>query len=245
MHIIIDCRENKLIELFSPEAIKVESLKIGDIVFRNDKGEDIVIIERKSVADLAASISDGRYNEQSYRLNACDTTNHNIIYLIEGDIRAQTKFSRITPDILYSSITSICLYKGFSLFATHDLQETFKVIQCMFKKVCKNIDDGKHLYTANIPAPSATCGEYIDVMKNAKKTNITSGNIAEIMLSQIPSVSKNIAKVVMEEYRTLANLMDAITQKDEKLDMLKMKDSKGKERRISKTAIENIKTYLI
>tara|TARA_Y100000768_G_scaffold388976_1_gene389560 strand:+ start:2441 stop:3169 length:729 start_codon:yes stop_codon:yes gene_type:complete len=242
MHLVIDCRENKLIELFSQEAIKVESLKIGDIVFRNDEGEDVVIIERKSVADLAASISDGRYNEQSYRLNACDTNNHNIIYLIEGDIRSQTKFSRITPDILYSSITSICLYKGFSLFATHDLQETFRFIQCMFKKVCKNNQEGKQLYTKNTTTGD---GDYIDAIKNAKKSNINSGNIAEIMLSQIPSVSKNIAKVVMDEYRTLAKLMEAITQNDEKLGMLKMKDSKGKERKINKTAIENIKTYLI
>jgi len=240
MHIIIDCRENKLIELFSPEAIKVESLNIGDIVFRNDDGQDVVIIERKSVADLAASISDGRYNEQSYRLNASDTKNHNIIYLIEGDIRTQTSHSRITPEILYSSITSISLFKGFSLFTTHDVVETSTFIQHMFKKVCKNMKDGKQFYNVDAPV-----GEYIDAMKNAKKSNITSGNVAEIMLSQIPSVSKNIAKIVMGEYRTLGKLMEAISQGDEKLSLLKMKDSKGKERRISKTAIENIKTYLI
>ena len=82
MHLVIDCRENKLIELFSQEAIKVESLSIGDIVFRNDEGEDVVIIERKSVADLAASISDGRYNEQSYRLDNHELENHNIFYTI-------------------------------------------------------------------------------------------------------------------------------------------------------------------
>lgn len=242
MHIVIDCRENKLIELMrsAGRSIEVESLNIGDIVFRDETGKDIVIIERKSVADLAASISDGRYNEQSYRLNSCDTKNHNIIYLIEGDIRTQVSHSRITPDILYSSITSIILFKGFSLFATHDVVESSNLITQMFKKVCKNIKDGKLFYNSSAPV-----GEYMDVMKSAKKSNITSGNVAEIMLSQIPNVSKNVAKIVMAEYGTLGKLMEAITQGCVKLPQLKMKDSKGNERKISKTAIENIKTYLI
>jgi len=40
------------------------------------------IVERKTADDLAASIMDGRYEEQKYRLKICGLTN--VIYLVEG-----------------------------------------------------------------------------------------------------------------------------------------------------------------
>ena len=46
---------------------------------------DFLIIERKSLSDLIASIKDGRYNEQSYRLiHSSGLYRHHIVYLIEG-----------------------------------------------------------------------------------------------------------------------------------------------------------------
>ena len=41
-----------------------ENLPIGDIIIYDDDGTEKVIIERKSLNDLAASIGDGRYDEQ-------------------------------------------------------------------------------------------------------------------------------------------------------------------------------------
>ena len=58
--------------------IEKENLPIGDIIIYSDEGEEIAIIERKTLADLAASIRDGRYSEQSYRLNNCKLHNHAI-----------------------------------------------------------------------------------------------------------------------------------------------------------------------
>ena len=96
MLIRIDNREQDLIRLmnqliitvptFKELQISVEVLPIGDIIFTEDD-VDKVIIERKSVSDLLASIKDGRYEEQSYRLNGIQGhANHNTIYLIEGDV---------------------------------------------------------------------------------------------------------------------------------------------------------------
>ncbi len=67
-------------------SIKKEQLAIGDIILEDDKGEVIIIFERKTLYDLAASIRDGRYNEQSFRLDKENIHNHNILYIIEGDI---------------------------------------------------------------------------------------------------------------------------------------------------------------
>ena len=40
------------------------------------------LIERKTADDLAASILDGRYEEQKFRLKSCGISN--VIYLVEG-----------------------------------------------------------------------------------------------------------------------------------------------------------------
>ena len=94
MNIKIDVREVALIKIINANLEMIsnykdlklvqEQLPLGDIII-NDGLNDLVIIERKSLSDLAASIKDGRYEEQSYRLNGLPHHNHNIIYLIEGD----------------------------------------------------------------------------------------------------------------------------------------------------------------
>lgn len=49
--------------------IKSERLPLGDIILHDPVSDkDIVLFERKTLNDLAASIQDGRYKEQSFRL---------------------------------------------------------------------------------------------------------------------------------------------------------------------------------
>ena len=123
MKIAIDYRETKLVELcksyiekmnFKNNEIELvtENLALGDIIISNDDKE-IIIIERKSLNDLASSIKDGRYKEQSFRLNNYNIHNHNIIYLIEGDWNDYNrgKFNKsINQHTLTSSIISINYY---------------------------------------------------------------------------------------------------------------------------------------
>ena len=50
--------------------IEVTNLELGDyLIYDEINDKTLVIIERKSLSDLEASIKDGRYNEQSFRLN--------------------------------------------------------------------------------------------------------------------------------------------------------------------------------
>ena len=75
----------EIIPSYKELEIVVESLPLGDVIICGNNKEEKILIERKSLSDLAASIKDGRYEEQSYRLNGSPYHNHNIIYLIEGD----------------------------------------------------------------------------------------------------------------------------------------------------------------
>ena len=154
MIIKLDCREITLINavrIYIKERelqnIKVETcnLDVGDIIILDDRNPDMqpiekVIIERKSIKDLAASIRDGRYQEQSFRLSNDPTPNHNIIYLIEGDIETykQDNFGRgqkIDRRTIYSAITMIQLYKGFSVFRTNCIAESAVWLVCMTDKM--------------------------------------------------------------------------------------------------------------
>jgi len=161
MYIKIDNRENELIEqiknlvLFIPSfkqiKVLVENLPLGDVIIANDS-EDKLIIERKSINDLLASIKDGRYEEQSYRLNGLNHHNHNIIYLIEGDIN---RYNRFKPDnkveklTTYSAMFSLNYFKGFSVFRSFNIEETALVICNMAYKLEKDINAGKLPYYSN------------------------------------------------------------------------------------------------
>jgi len=149
MLIKIDTREAALfqqiqtqisfIPVFKSIEIRSETLPIGDIIISDGK-EDILIVERKSVADLLSSIKDGRYEEQSYRLNGLAHHNHNIIYLIEGDINKLNRFksdSSVEKLTLYSAMFSLNYYKGFSVFRSFSMEETANVLCNMAYKLAK------------------------------------------------------------------------------------------------------------
>ena len=137
MFIKVDYREKDLqdklsyyisfIPAFRNLKVISENLPIGDVIISNNN-EDILILERKTVSDLLSSIKDGRYEEQSYRLNGEKIHNHNIIYLIEGDLSKlnintfkDVKMEKLT---FYSAIFSLNYFKGFSVIRTFSLDET-------------------------------------------------------------------------------------------------------------------------
>ena len=122
MQIVIDTREHELIrhieilkkdKKYDDVTVKTKELDVGDILLCKDN-TILNIIERKTMNDLLASIKDGRYNEQSFRLNEVDISNHNIVYLLEG---------KITKDktTIFSSMFSLMMYKGFSVIKTDNI----------------------------------------------------------------------------------------------------------------------------
>jgi crossover junction endonuclease MUS81 len=160
MIIKIDTREQELLTnikklvlflpIFKQLKVETENLPLGDIIIADDK-EEKLIIERKTVNDLLSSIKDGRYEEQSYRLNGLEHHNHNIIYLIEGDVNKVNRFkeNQIEKLTSYSAMFSLNYYKGFSIFRTFNLDETALIICNMAYKLEKENLSGKKGYYSN------------------------------------------------------------------------------------------------
>ena len=75
MQVLVDCRESSLLNQMNAQNLLYDlsinivskNLNLGDIVISDVSENPIVIIERKTPIDLAASIKDGRFKEQSER----------------------------------------------------------------------------------------------------------------------------------------------------------------------------------
>jgi ERCC4-type nuclease len=157
LHIILDTREHELISLFNsrpttavPISWSTSSLPLGDVLFvkghPDGRTEEVLLVERKAVADLAGSIQDGRYNEQSLRLHHYPIHNHNIIYIIEGNISTyHSRYSRVDAGALHSAVFSLLFYKGFSTIHTVNIQQTYEWIVRAYSKIIKEQEkkDGK------------------------------------------------------------------------------------------------------
>jgi ERCC4-type nuclease len=264
MKIRVDNREQELLKhirelivnipLFKDLEVQVENLPLGDIIISNNV-EDKLFIERKSINDLSASIKDGRYEEQSYRLNGLNHPNHNIIYLIEGDINRVNRFkdNKMEKLTLYSSIFSLNYYKGFSVIRTFSIDETAIFVCNSANKLKKGESENKLPYYQNILKPvleeneetTSTDKDYVSVVKKIKKDNITPNNIGEIMLCQIPGISSITAGAIMNKFTTFSNLITQIQENENCLKDISYTNSKNQIRKVNKTCLVNIVKFLL
>lgn len=282
MHLFIDNREPieliKAIQaagsLINDNKITffVKKLEVGDFVLYDETRQtDLIIIERKSLSDLEASVKDGRYNEQSYRLSQLDIPNHNIYYLLEGNMSTYRN-----SKLIASCLTSLSFFKGFSVLNTLNMSGTAKLIVDIVSKITKEYDkvpyyvsDKLRNYennkiinvntsneqnndlvdeTVNIETNTQiniqtqnNDNEYCHVLKASKKSNVTRDNIGSIMLMQIPGVSNQTSIAIMKEYVNVSNLIKNIETNPNCLDNIKLESN----RKISKSAINSIKEYLL
>jgi ERCC4-type nuclease len=252
-----DARENRKFH-----KMKIEQLHIGDIVFEDDLGNPILIFERKTLVDLAASIKDGRYNEQSFRLDKEPAHNHNIIYIIEGDIeRYNEKRTHISKKTLISSMFSLLYYKGFSVLRTNGICETADTIVFFADKYDKTRINEKNrkpyyeLTTRGVETIQSVVEElneteesekYCGVVKGHKEKNeyITPENINIIMLSCIPGINSKTATQIMSEYKTVQNLLYQLEMDPTCLNTFMIKTELGNMRKINKNCVDNIKKFL-
>ena len=284
MIIKVDNRESELLkkieylvqnnEYYKEIKISVENLPLGDFII-NDEVNDLIIIERKTINDLLASIKDGRYEEQSYRLNGINHPNHNITYLIEGNIsNTNSKLIKQKNEkeqsMVYSAMFSVCYFKGFTVMRSFDMSETATILCNMAYKLIKSKDRSMYYQTSISISTSKTndsiketcecikepdnnedglkeytSKDYCSVVKRVKKENITPDNIGEIMLCQIPGISSQTAKAVLCKFKNIKDLIKSIEENKNCLNDIHTTSDKNKMRKLSKKNIENIIHFLL
>lgn len=246
MRLIVDNREPKdmILELQNRVAkVSLENLELGDFIIKNKKDETILMFERKSLADLISSIKDGRYNEQSFRLSQCELDNKNIYYIIEGNVlNFCNKENETAKKMLFSSMLSLSYKKGFSILHTTGTLETIEFIVRFYEKLASESEKSEK---SEKPITShSQVSTYSNVVKPSKKSNITTDNINEIMLIQIPGISIQVAKSLMVKFKTIRELTNALYEDNKCLDSIII-DYEGGKRKISKSVIKNLLTFLL
>ena len=240
MKLLVDSREPKdIINILKARVKNIEqgNLEIGDFIIMNNDDEIIMIFERKSLADLVSSIKDGRYSEQSYRLSECATNNHNIFYIIEGNLMNFCNKNREPiQKMVFSSMLSLSYKKGFSLLHTSGLVETCEFIIRFIEK----LESEKLTIKTNLETLDCS---YANVIKNSKKSNITKENIGEIMLSQIPGISTIAAQGIMQYYKTIKELIISLQANKTSLENIQIEYKNGA-RKLNKTIIKNLLEFL-
>ena len=262
MLIRVDSREDALHDLLrlnlvaASHQLRSEPLPIGDIILSSSDGAtDYIVFERKSLQDLAASIRDGRYKEQSHRLQSIPNMhNHNVVYIVEGDFsRYNERFSKIGKKALHSAMCSLNYYKGFSVIRTMSILETYEIIHHYADKLASSPAPYGHYYGDALALPpenddAVAVASYCSVLKvkQVKCENITPQNIGEIMLCNIPGVSSKTASAIVKKYPTLRILMEAFQTHGcaDCLNDIHLESESG-QRKLSKKCIQTIYNFLM
>lgn len=254
MKVIIDERETSLYELclnseyLNKELFVLEKrvLQLGDILFTNDdESTTFLCIERKSLQDLLASIKDGRYSEQSYRLANCFPNPHNVVYLLEGMLSTVKD-----KKVVISCIASLNYFKGFSVHRTVSLAETTMYILCMADKIAKELKKGTKPIGDKVVINESVINEstekplestdYCNVVKVSKKANITKENIGQMILMQIPGISSAISIEIMKPFSNFLEFVDRIRSDPEYLLQIKVNG-----RKIGSNVLKGINEFIL
>jgi ERCC4-type nuclease len=228
LEIIIDNREillfNNMIERdLDKYEIKItkKQLEIGDIhIIFND---NIYVYERKTMNDLISSIKDGRYKEQKLRLLS-DQSFNNINYIIEGSdiISSNNNHNQeLLTSIYYNSI-----YRdNINIFFTKNVNDTTTFILLLATKIIKKPENF-------IKEKQQLSTDYIDncKIKTKKCDNIDKDTCYLLQLSQIPGISKQIAKNIKDIYPTMILLLKALETSPEPLKLLMKIDNIGQQK---------------
>ena len=239
---IIDNREAYIKEYFKSfdkeifKNITYKNLDLGDIIITvNDI--PLIIIERKTIPDLLASIKDGRYKEQKQRIKECGIKYK--IYLIEDDPKYKVSISPIERKTVISSLLSI-LIQEINVIKTHSFTETIEYIETLYKKlitsknstiynyIMENIDkytdtdtdteykggtEGKGDEGVNISANGVNINK-LSININVKKKSQDPLSCFKNQLCQIPGISNVVSSMIIEEYKNMNELLSAYNSLD-------------------------------
>lgn len=233
--LLVDNRERAVIEHLDNIDFETCSLNIGDFQFWEDQ-QLLMVIERKTYSDLAASIKDGRYAEQKFRLEELRSdTGCSVVYFIEGKKpRKNSVVSGIPMSTLESALCT--MFSNSQLITMENARECSLALKCFLcideisvldHDVGEECETLKKIYKklSKKKKNSSYVSASLQQSKSKKKSHMSYENIFVQQLCMIhQSVSLKIAEKLVQEYRSWAGLLEAytiISEEQEKKNMLR------------------------
>jgi|LauGreDrversion4_2_1035121.scaffolds.fasta_scaffold19270_5 ERCC4-type nuclease len=197
---MLDDREHGLRELLP--SWPIAHLAVGDIWIGYSETQEILenglIIERKSVADLEASILDNRYREQRSRIMAYATEKKaHAIYIIEGELD-RLGHVRLTKQALLKYITRLSIRYHIPVFLTASLKET--------AELCKILHDQWTTDPKTFEQPATLT--YIETRGKTRESNTDDPNVfLATLLQACRGISSTGALAIISVFPSLEALM--------------------------------------
>lgn len=198
---------------------EVRHLKVGDFAWiarcRNTNRELVLpyIMERKRIDDLSASIKDGRFYEQKFRLKQCGI--QNLMYVIEEYDKGH-KLTIPHSSLMQASINTL-IQDGFSMKYTRTHKDSMFYLSSLSRIIIK-IFKGKKLSVckkediARIDTSNNACSlmEFEEFNKAASKQKIFKANEMFIRhLLQLRGMSLEKAAAIVDRYPSPRALIEA------------------------------------
>ena len=188
---------------------QIKALPVADIWIGCQDGtplEGAVLIERKSIRDLEASILDGRYREQRGRLLAfCHESKAQPMYVIEGSLSSST--GRLAKRALLTFLHRLTLHYQIPVMQTASIEETAELIDTLVEQWKE--DPTSLQRTTDII--KVTDG--IHVQKKANASDPTYFAIS--CLAQCPGVSVKMAETLITTFHSFSGIMKATVKEME------------------------------
>ena len=238
----IDYREKSLKDYFeNKNYCNIVNLDLGDIILKYNNNI-ILLIERKTAEDLGASIRDGRHKEQKYRIKNSNLDSKNILFIIEGELK-DMKHGKIDKKTLQGSIINTMFRDGYKVYKTENVDETIYFIERLIDKVKKD----KKCIANLVEEIDCQNVDYIDTKILAKKKCLTPEVYNQMVLLQIPGISKIFVETIMKKYpsiKKIINEYDNLGSEKEKENLLTELELKGKKRKIGKVISKRVYEFL-
>ena len=195
-------RESELILQLGPLQPTIKSLPVADIwIGTTDQGitEGGLIIERKSIKDLEASILDGRYKEQRGRILAfCQEHKTQPMYILEGALGSST--GRLQKKAILKFIHRLIFHYQIAVMQTASITETAELIQTLEEQWK---DDPSSLQRTT-ELVKVTDGLHIQKKANAADPL----QFAIAALAQCPGVSVKMAEQLVDTFGSFKGILD-------------------------------------
>jgi ERCC4-type nuclease len=192
MKLFIDVHEPEKIKSSLKHISLIKRLEYGDFMFTDN--ENYIIIERKTMKDMSASIKDNRSKRQSSYLSTLKTHSNVYIYYLIEKCKLNWKFD-MNEDTVWQSIVNKQFHYGFEIIYTDSVDDTIKYIEkihkCIMKYGIKHEDVDKK-YTLN---------------KTIKSTEFKKLKDAKPLLKMLRGiVPYNTAKAISDKYMNITDL---------------------------------------
>jgi ERCC4-type nuclease len=208
--LVLDVREARLASELTRLSVPFQTaqLDVGDILIQDGDGQPLLVAERKSLADFAASNQDGRYREQRARLMAVRGGGCAVVYVLEGSWSGNDDRAfggRVTEGLLRRLTTRLILRYGMPVLFSAGLTETVIWCRTMLAQLTGDaavFHPEGDMATAAVAAMAGLTAS----LSATKKGNKTAGGTASAMLCAVPGLGAKRVEGILAE-RSMADLV--------------------------------------